>query len=210
MGVNGTGKTTTIGKLACRLQREGSTRPARRRRHLSRRGHRATRHLGRRSGSELIHQKPGADPAAVVYDALAAARARDVDAVIVDTAGRLHTKSNLMAELEKMKRTAAKLVPGAPHDVLLVLDATTGQNGLARRASSPPPPASPASSSPSSTAPRAAASSFPSCANWDCRCVSWARAKRPRIWCPLTRRHSSIPCSTDAGWPTAQAAAPIR
>jgi fused signal recognition particle receptor len=132
VGVNGTGKTTTIGKLACRLQREGSTvllaagdtfRAA------------ATEQLAiwaGRSNSELIHQKPGADPAAVVYDALVAARARGVDAVIVDTAGRLHTKSNLMAELEKMKRTAAKLVPGAPHDVLLVLDATTGQNGLAQ------------------------------------------------------------------------------
>ena len=81
-------------------------------------------------GVEIIKQKPGADPAAVVYDALAAARARDIDAVIVDTAGRLHTKSNLMAELEKMKRTAAKVVPGAPHDMLLVLDATTGQNGF--------------------------------------------------------------------------------
>jgi fused signal recognition particle receptor len=132
VGVNGTGKTTTIGKLACRLQREGSTvllaagdtfRAA------------AIEQLAvwaQRSGSELIQQRPGADPAAVVYDALAAARARDVDVVIVDTAGRLHTKSNLMAELEKMKRTAAKLVPGAPHDVLLVLDATTGQNGLAQ------------------------------------------------------------------------------
>jgi fused signal recognition particle receptor len=130
VGVNGTGKTTTIGKLAHRLRREGSTvllcagdtfRAA------------ATEQLAvwaERTGSELIKQKPGADPAAVVYDALAAARARDVDVVIVDTAGRLHTKSNLMAELEKMKRTAAKLVPGAPHDVLLVLDATTGQNGL--------------------------------------------------------------------------------
>jgi fused signal recognition particle receptor len=130
VGVNGTGKTTTIGKLACRLHREGSTvllaagdtfRAA------------ATEQLAiwaGRSGSELIHQKPGADPAAVVFDALSAAKARNVDAVIVDTAGRLHTKSNLMAELEKMKRTAAKLVPGAPHDVLLVLDATTGQNGL--------------------------------------------------------------------------------
>jgi fused signal recognition particle receptor len=85
-----------------------------------------------RTGAEIIKQKPGADPAAVVYDGLAAARARGVDAVIVDTAGRLHTKSNLMAELDKMKRTAAKLVPGAPHDVLLVLDATTGQNGLAQ------------------------------------------------------------------------------
>jgi fused signal recognition particle receptor len=130
VGVNGTGKTTTIGKLACRLHRDGSTvllaagdtfRAA------------ATEQLAiwaGRSGSELIHQKPGADPAAVVYDALSAAKARNVDAVIVDTAGRLHTKSNLMAELEKMKRTAAKLVPGAPHDVLLVMDATTGQNGL--------------------------------------------------------------------------------
>ena len=132
VGVNGTGKTTTIGKLARRLHREGSSvllsagdtfRAA------------ATEQLAvwaGRTGSELIHQKPGADPAAVVYDALSAARARNVDVVIVDTAGRLHTKSNLMAELEKMKRTAAKLVPGAPHDVLLVLDATTGQNGLAQ------------------------------------------------------------------------------
>jgi fused signal recognition particle receptor len=132
VGVNGTGKTTTIGKLAHRLRREGATvllcagdtfRAA------------AIEQLevwAQRAGCELIRQKPGADPAAVVYDALAAARARGVDAVIVDTAGRLHTKSNLMAELEKMKRTAAKLVPGAPHDVLLVLDATTGQNGLAQ------------------------------------------------------------------------------
>ena len=130
VGVNGTGKTTTIGKLAHRLREEGSSvllcagdtfRAA------------ASEQLAvwaQRTGSELIQQKSGADPAAVVYDGLTAARARNVDVVIVDTAGRLHTKSNLMAELEKMKRTAAKLVPGAPHDVLLVLDATTGQNGL--------------------------------------------------------------------------------
>jgi fused signal recognition particle receptor len=85
-----------------------------------------------RNGVEVIKQKSGADPAAVVYDAMAAAKARSVDAVIVDTAGRLHTKSNLMTELEKMKRTAAKVIPGAPHDILLVLDATTGQNGLAQ------------------------------------------------------------------------------
>jgi fused signal recognition particle receptor len=85
---------------------------------------------GRRSAIEVVKQKSGADPSAVIFDALSAATARHADAVIVDTAGRLHTKSNLMAELEKMKRTAAKLVPGAPHDVLLVLDATTGQNGL--------------------------------------------------------------------------------
>ncbi|HYL69524.1 MAG TPA: signal recognition particle-docking protein FtsY, partial [Candidatus Limnocylindria bacterium] len=130
VGVNGTGKTTTIGKLANRLKKEGASvllcaadtfRAA------------AIEQLevwGRRAGVEVIKQKCGADPSAVIFDALTAAIARGTDAVIVDTAGRLHTKSNLMAELEKMKRTASKIVPGAPHDVLLVLDATTGQNGL--------------------------------------------------------------------------------
>jgi len=132
VGVNGTGKTTTIGKLANRLRAEGRSvmlcaadtfRAA------------AIEQLevwAKRSGVELVKQKAGSDPAAVVFDGLTAARAKNVDAVIVDTAGRLHTKSNLMAELEKMKRTAAKLVPAAPHDVLLVMDATTGQNGLAQ------------------------------------------------------------------------------
>ena len=132
VGVNGAGKTTSIGKLANRLRKEGSSvilcaadtfRAA------------AVEQLeiwAQRNGVEVIKQKSGADPAAVVYDAVAAAKARATDAVIVDTAGRLHTKSNLMAELEKMKRTAAKVIPGAPHDVLLVLDATTGQNGLAQ------------------------------------------------------------------------------
>jgi fused signal recognition particle receptor len=130
VGVNGTGKTTTIGKLANRWKKEGAMvvlcaadtfRAA------------AIEQLevwARRSGVEIIKQKSGADPSAVIYDALSAAQSRGADVVIVDTAGRLHTKSNLMAELDKMKRTAAKLVPGAPHDVLLVLDATTGQNGL--------------------------------------------------------------------------------
>jgi fused signal recognition particle receptor len=130
VGVNGTGKTTTIGKLANRLKKEGASvvlcaadtfRAA------------AIEQLevwGRRAGVEVIKQKSGADPAAVVYDGLAAAKARAADVAIVDTAGRLHTKSNLMTELEKMKRAAAKVIPGAPHDVLLVLDATTGQNGL--------------------------------------------------------------------------------
>ena len=130
VGVNGTGKTTTIGKLAHRLRAEGRSvvlcaadtfRAA------------AIEQLdvwAKRAGVELVKQKAGADPAAVVFDGLTAARAKNVDAVIVDTAGRLHTKSNLMAELEKMKRTAAKIVPNAPHDVLLVMDATTGQNGL--------------------------------------------------------------------------------
>jgi fused signal recognition particle receptor len=132
VGVNGTGKTTTIGKLAHRLKSEGRTvmlcaadtfRAA------------AIEQLevwSRRAGVEIIKQKAGSDPAAVVFDGITAAGAKGVDAVIVDTAGRLHTKSNLMAELEKMKRTAAKLVPGAPHDILLVMDATTGQNGLAQ------------------------------------------------------------------------------
>jgi fused signal recognition particle receptor len=130
VGVNGTGKTTTIGKLANRLKKDGASvvlcaadtfRAA------------AIEQLviwASRSGVEIIKQKSGADPSAVIFDALSAAQARAADVVIVDTAGRLHTKSNLMAELEKMKRTAAKIVPGAPHDVLLVLDATTGQNGL--------------------------------------------------------------------------------
>ena len=130
VGVNGTGKTTTIGKLTNRLKKEGASvvlcaadtfRAA------------AIEQLevwAHRSGVELIKQKSGADPSAVVFDAITSARAHSADVVIVDTAGRLHTKSNLMAELEKMKRTAAKIVPGAPHDVLLVLDATTGQNGL--------------------------------------------------------------------------------
>jgi fused signal recognition particle receptor len=132
VGVNGTGKTTTIGKLAWRLKQEGRStllcaadtfRAA------------AIEQLevwGNRVGVDVIRQKTGSDPAAVVFDGLSAARNRSTDVVIVDTAGRLHTKQNLMAELEKMKRAAAKLVPGAPHEVLLVLDATTGQNGLAQ------------------------------------------------------------------------------
>jgi len=132
VGVNGAGKTTSIGKLANRLKQEGRSvvlcaadtfRAA------------AIEQLeiwAKRNGIEIIKQKFGADPAAVVFDAVAAAKARNADIVIVDTAGRLHTKSNLMAELEKMKRTAAKVIPGAPHEVLLVMDATTGQNGLAQ------------------------------------------------------------------------------
>jgi len=130
VGVNGTGKTTTIGKLAHALRSEGKTvllcaadtfRAA------------AIEQLeiwGSRTGVEVIKTKPGGDPAAVLFDALNAAKARGIDTVIVDTAGRLHTKTGLMAELEKMKRTAQRIVPGAPHEVLLVMDATTGQNGL--------------------------------------------------------------------------------
>ena len=85
---------------------------------------------GQRTGTEVIKTKPGGDPAAVLFDALQAASARHTDYVIVDTAGRLHTKTNLMAELEKMRRTAQRIIPGAPHETLLVMDATTGQNGL--------------------------------------------------------------------------------
>jgi len=130
VGVNGTGKTTTIGKLAQRYRAEGRSvllcaadtfRAA------------AIEQLeiwGQRTSAELIRQKPGADPSAVLFDAIQAGRARRIDYVIVDTAGRLHTKSNLMAELEKMRRTASRLIPEAPHEVLLVMDATTGQNGL--------------------------------------------------------------------------------
>ena len=132
VGVNGTGKTTTLAKLAHRWQSEG-------RRVLLCAADTFRAAAGEqlevwaeRLQAELLRQKPGADPAAVVYDALTAAKARAADAVLVDTAGRLHTKSNLMAELEKMKRTAGKLVPGAPQEILLVLDATTGQNGLAQ------------------------------------------------------------------------------
>lgn len=130
VGVNGVGKTTTIGKLASRLGSEGrkvmlcaadTFRAA------------AAEQLliwGERSGCPVIRQRPGADPSAVLYDGLQAARARGFDTVIVDTAGRLHNKAGLMAELDKIRRTAGRLVPGAPHQVLLVLDAVTGQNGL--------------------------------------------------------------------------------
>jgi fused signal recognition particle receptor len=130
VGINGAGKTTTIGKLANRFLGEGrkvllcaadTFRAA------------AIEQLdvwAQRAGVEMIRQKTGADPSAVVFDALQAAKARGVDYVIVDTAGRLHTKDNLMAELDKMRRTAQRIIPGSPHEVWLVLDATTGQNGL--------------------------------------------------------------------------------
>ncbi len=130
VGVNGAGKTTTIGKLAHRFLGEGrkvllcaaDTFRAAAIEQLEIWAHRAN--------VDLIRQKTGADPSAVVFDALQAAKARGVDYVIVDTAGRLHTKENLMAELEKMRRTCQRVVPGSPHEVWLVLDATTGQNGL--------------------------------------------------------------------------------
>jgi fused signal recognition particle receptor len=130
VGVNGTGKTTTIGKLAQVFRAQGKTvllcaadtfRAA------------AIEQLeiwGQRTGTEVIKTKAGGDPSAVLFDALQSAMSRKTDYVIVDTAGRLHTKQNLMLELEKMTRTAQRIVPGAPHETLLVMDATTGQNGL--------------------------------------------------------------------------------
>jgi fused signal recognition particle receptor len=130
VGVNGSGKTTTVGKLGQRFRKEQRSvllcaadtfRAA------------AIEQLevwGQRTGIQVIRQGPGSDPSAVLFDAVQAAKARKIDYVLVDTAGRLQTKENLMLELQKMSRTARKVIPGAPHEVLLVLDATTGQNGL--------------------------------------------------------------------------------
>jgi fused signal recognition particle receptor len=129
-GVNGVGKTTTIGKLAARYSAEGrkvlvvaadTFRAA------------AIEQLGvwaSRAGAEIVRHEQGADPSAVVFDGMRAARARGVDVVLVDTAGRLHTRTPLMDELGKVRRTVEREMPGAPHEVLLVLDATTGQNAL--------------------------------------------------------------------------------
>jgi fused signal recognition particle receptor len=132
LGVNGTGKTTTCGKLAARLKAAGhdvllaaaDTFRAAAIDQLER--------WGERVGAPVIKQGPGADPSAVAYDAVKAAQARGADVLIVDTAGRLHTKTNLMQELEKVKRVLGRQLPGAPHETLLVLDATTGQNGIAQ------------------------------------------------------------------------------
>ena len=130
VGVNGVGKTTTIGKLSQRIKDEGNQvlicaadtfRAA------------ASDQLeiwAERAGVQIVQQKQGTDPAAVLFDALQAAKARNADVLIVDTAGRLHNKANLMAELEKMRRIAGREVEGAPHETLLVIDAVTGQNGL--------------------------------------------------------------------------------
>ncbi len=130
VGVNGTGKTTTVGKLANLFRQDGRSvmvcaadtfRAA------------AVEQLAvwtSRAGVDLIRAQPGADPAAVTFDAVSAAKARGKDIVLVDTAGRLHTRANLMAELDKIRRVVGREVPGAPHEVLLVLDATVGQNGL--------------------------------------------------------------------------------
>lgn len=130
LGVNGVGKTTTIGKLAAQYKTDGKKvllvagdtfRAA------------AVEQLeawGRRAGVELIKHRAGADPSAVVYDGMQAAKSRGMDVLLIDTAGRLHTKVHLLEELKKIRRVIAREQPGAPHETLLVLDATTGQNGL--------------------------------------------------------------------------------
>jgi fused signal recognition particle receptor len=131
VGVNGTGKTTTIGKIAWHLSKEfglsvvlgaADTYRAAAAEQLA--------EWAERSGAELVRSVEGGDPGAVAFDAIAAARARGADVVIIDTAGRLHTQSNLMDELAKVRRVIAKQLPGAPHETLLSIDATTGQNGL--------------------------------------------------------------------------------
>src|SRR5436190_1472765 len=132
VGVNGTGKTTTVGKLANLLKSEGKTplicaadtfRAA------------AVEQLeiwARRAGVDMVRAREGADPAAVVFDAISSGRAKGRDPILIDTAGRLHTRVNLMNELDKIRRVAAREVAGAPHEVLLVLDATVGQNGVSQ------------------------------------------------------------------------------
>ena len=131
VGVNGTGKTTTIGKIAWHLSKEmglsvvlaaGDTYRAAAAEQLA--------EWAERAGADLVRGESGSDPGAVAFDAISAARARGADVVIVDTAGRLHTQSNLMEELAKVKRVIAKQIPEAPHETLISIDATTGQNGL--------------------------------------------------------------------------------
>jgi len=132
VGVNGTGKTTTIGKLGHRLRAEGRSVLFAAGDTFRAAAVEQLREWGERTGIGVISQAPGADPAAVVHDALAAAKARGADVVIADTAGRLHTASGLMDELEKIRRVVARFDPSAPHEVLLVVDASQGQNTLAQ------------------------------------------------------------------------------
>jgi len=132
VGVNGTGKTTTVAKLAHLWKRDGKRVLVAAADTFRAAGIEQLEIWARRAGVEVIKQREGADPAAVAFDAVQAARARRADVVIVDTAGRLHTKKNLMEELTKIRRVVAREVPGAPHEVLLVLDATTGQNAVSQ------------------------------------------------------------------------------
>ena len=130
VGVNGTGKTTTVAKLAKRRQEAGGSVVLAAADTFRAAAVDQLKVWADRVGAPIIHQREGADPAAVVFDAIAAARSRDLDEVLVDTAGRIHTHANLMKELEKLRRVAGREVAGAPHEVLLVLDATTGANGI--------------------------------------------------------------------------------
>jgi fused signal recognition particle receptor len=130
LGVNGTGKTTTIGKLASRYVCEGRSVVLAAADTFRAAAIEQLEIWANRSGAQIIKQKPGGDPAAVAFDAVEAAKARGADVVIVDTAGRLHTKSPLMDELKKIKRVIARAMPDAPQETLMVVDATTGQNGL--------------------------------------------------------------------------------
>lgn len=130
VGVNGTGKTTTAAKLANLYLKSGQRTIMCAADTFRAAGIEQLEILAERSGTELVKQQRGSDPSAVLFDAIRAAKARDYDILVVDTAGRLHTKANLMQELEKMRRIASREVVGAPQEVLLVIDATTGQNGL--------------------------------------------------------------------------------
>jgi fused signal recognition particle receptor len=130
VGVNGVGKTTTIGKMAYQYRQAGNKVIIGAADTFRAAANEQLEIWAKRAGVEIIQQSRGADPASVAFDALTSAMAQQADVVIIDTAGRLHTKTNLMEELKKIRRVMEKRLPGAPHEVLLVLDATTGQNGL--------------------------------------------------------------------------------
>jgi fused signal recognition particle receptor len=130
LGVNGAGKTTSAGKLAAALKRDGKSVMLAAADTFRAAAIEQLEEWGRRAGVEVIRQAAGADPSAVVFDAVKAAHARSVDVLLVDTAGRLHTKSNLMEELVKLKKVVSRQLPGAPHECLMVIEAPTGQNGL--------------------------------------------------------------------------------
>ncbi|GAB6935806.1 signal recognition particle-docking protein FtsY [Calditerricola yamamurae] len=132
VGVNGVGKTTTIGKLAHRLKQEGKTVILAAGDTFRAGAIEQLEAWGRRVGADVIRHQAGADPAAVIYDAIQAAKSRGADVLLCDTAGRLQNKANLMEELKKIARVIAREVPGAPHETLLVVDATTGQNALSQ------------------------------------------------------------------------------
>ena len=130
VGINGVGKTTTIGKLAHRYAQQGYRVMIAAADTFRAAANEQLEIWAKRAGAEIVQQKQGADPAAVAFDAVTAAAARGLDVVIVDTAGRLHTRTNLMEELRKIHRVIGRHTPSAPHEVLLVIDASTGQNGM--------------------------------------------------------------------------------